>query len=188
MGDWFVGEIRLFPYNRTPDGWLDCNGQSLPVSQYQALYALLGNQYGGNTIAFNLPDLRGRVPVCYGSSPDPNTIPNLQNCGVTGGTESVTLTLPQLPPHIHQFGANPTNVSTVAALANSVPSTSTRPSAAPPSVPAAPNLYAPPGAPQALNPASIAPAGSGGPHENRQPFQALRYCIAATSGLFPPRQ
>uniref|UniRef100_UPI000648CAAE phage tail protein n=1 Tax=Alistipes sp. ZOR0009 TaxID=1339253 RepID=UPI000648CAAE len=68
----FLGEIRLFPYNRIPsaDGWMPCNGQQLTIQQYQALYSLISNQFGGDTRTyFNLPNLNGRVLLGYGRSP-----------------------------------------------------------------------------------------------------------------------
>jgi microcystin-dependent protein len=190
MGDWFVGEIRLFPYTQTPTGWLECAGQTLQTTQYQALYSLLGYQYGGSAGSFKLPDLRGRVPVGYGAMPD-NTriVPGALNIGVAGGSETVALTMTQMPAHYHAYAAEPSNASSPA-LQNSVPSTSVRPTNAPAGAPPAPNLYAAPTTPvtlQPLNPASIAVNGGGAGHENRQPFLPLRYCIAATSGAYPPR-
>lgn len=187
MGDWYYGEIRLFPYNQTPKGWLDCDGSVLPVNQYQILFALFGNSYGGDgKTTFALPDLRGRVPVGFTPVNYPDRITNIPNCGSQGGSETVSLTVTQMPLHSHSFGVNPNNVSTALALANSVPSTSTKPANAPGTAPAAPNLYGSPGSLQPMNPASVASAGAGAGHENRQPYLALRYCIAV-SGIFPPR-
>ena len=54
----YIGEIRQFPYDFTPVGWLECNGQSLSTSEHEVLYSLLGNNYGGDSNNFNLPDLR----------------------------------------------------------------------------------------------------------------------------------
>jgi microcystin-dependent protein len=72
MANPFLGEIRLFAGNFAPRGWLACNGQLLAISQYTALFALLGTYYGGNgTSNFALPDLRGRVPVHMGTGPAP---------------------------------------------------------------------------------------------------------------------
>lgn len=69
----FIGEIRLFAGNYAPAGWAFCNGQSIQVMQNQALYAIIGNTYGGNPgTTFNLPDLRGRVPVHSGTQPAPD--------------------------------------------------------------------------------------------------------------------
>lgn len=60
--DFLIGTILLFPYTFTPDGWVPCDGRSLPVLQYQPLYALIGNTYGGNQQNFNVPDLRSSKP------------------------------------------------------------------------------------------------------------------------------
>lgn len=190
MGDWYLGEIRLFPYSQTPDGWLECAGQSLQTTQYQGLYSLLGFQYGGSGSTFNLPDLRGRVPVGYGAMPD-NTriVTGTLTCGTKGGAETISLTTTQMPAHAHTYAAEPSNASS-SALQSSVPSTSVRPSNAPAAAPPAPDLYATPTTPttlQPLIPASIVATGAGAAHENRQPFLPLRYCIAATSGSYPPR-
>lgn len=100
----FVGSIMLFGGNFNPRGWALCQGQSMSVSQNTALYAILGNTFGGNQTNFNLPDLRGKVPVGAGG--------NYQN-GQTGGSASspvsgsgiasgsFTLTTAQLPAHTH---------------------------------------------------------------------------------------
>ena len=60
----FLGEIKLFPYNFAPRGWIRCEGQQLAIQQYTALFALLGTQFGGNgQTTFALPDMRGKEPV-----------------------------------------------------------------------------------------------------------------------------
>ncbi len=70
MSQPFVGEIRLFPYNFAPLGWLDCNGQTLQISEYETLYALIGTTYGGDgAVTFMLPNLSGRVPIHQGTGP-----------------------------------------------------------------------------------------------------------------------
>lgn len=91
----FIATIKLFAGNFAPDGWFFCWGQSLPIQQYAALYSLLGNTYGGDGhTTFNLPDLRGRVPVGAGMSP---TLGSNHQVGERWGAESVTLTPAQLP-------------------------------------------------------------------------------------------
>ena len=193
MGDYFVGEIRLLPYvnGRTPAGWASCEGQALPVAQNQALFALIGTTYGGDgKVNFNLPDLRGRVPAGMGQLPANNLIGGnygqMLAAGAHAGSEGVALTLAQVPAHMHFLGANPTNPPP-STINNALPSTVVKPSTAPATAPAAPNLYATPTATVALNPATITANGTGAAHENRQPFLALRYCICVTGGLFPPR-
>src|SRR5256885_17265669 len=91
--DPFLGEIRAFAFGQVPRGWLLCNGAILPISTNQALFALLGTQYGGNgTSNFALPDLRGRAPIGYGGG---------GVLGLIGGTGSVTLIPSPMAPHTH---------------------------------------------------------------------------------------
>ena len=100
--DPYIGQILLVPFNFAPNGWAFCNGQLLPISQYTALFALLGTTYGGNGVSnFALPDLRGRVPVGFTQGP------GLSNyvLGELGGAESVTLQVTQIPAHNHQLQA-----------------------------------------------------------------------------------
>ncbi|MCO5188783.1 MAG: tail fiber protein [Anaerolineae bacterium] len=62
--DPFIAEIKLFAGNFAPQGWAFCEGQILPIMQYQALFSLLGTTYGGDgRTTFALPDLRGRAPI-----------------------------------------------------------------------------------------------------------------------------
>jgi microcystin-dependent protein len=176
--DYFLGEIRLFAFGQAPNDWIVCNGQSLPIQSNVALYSLLGTTYGGDgKTTFNVPDLRGRVPV---------QISQTIKQGFAGGTETVTLTTAQ---HSHPVKAYST-AGNSGALASAFPAQNTVPSATP-APPAASNLY---GAASANNLVSISPASvsnSGSvanptAHENRQPTIAMNYCIA-TVGLFPPR-
>lgn len=187
MGDYFLGEIRLFTYNQVPNGWMECKGQQLNVQQNQALYALLGNRYGGTPNQnFLLPDLRGRVPVAAGMMPNANRIgTTVMTCGNAGGSEAVTLGITQIPAHQHELTAHPGNAAG-AGVGNAVPSTSTKPGNAPVSAPAAPPLYAAPSPLQPMNSTAISATGGGAAHENRQPYLPLMYCIA-TTGIWPSR-
>lgn len=106
MSDAYIGEIRMVSFNRNggaPINWLPCDGRSLQVSQYQALYSLIGISYGAGSgpsgTTFALPDLRGRIPL----QPGPNTAPSGVNVqyGVAGGAAATTLLPIQLPPHAH---------------------------------------------------------------------------------------
>src|ERR1700755_2625426 len=94
----YVGEIRLFPYNFAPRGWLDCNGQLLSIAENETLFVLLGTTYGGDGVnTFALPDLRGRIPLHNGTaSSGSNYI-----LGQIAGSEAVTLTSAQIPAHVH---------------------------------------------------------------------------------------
>jgi microcystin-dependent protein len=94
----FLGEIRIFAGSYPPRGWMFCEGQTLTVQQYTALYSLLGTTYGGNgQTTFNIPDLRGRVPVGVNqnsSQPYPS-IPISQ--GQVVGNQYNTLTVMNFP-------------------------------------------------------------------------------------------
>src|SRR5688500_18842427 len=97
MAEPFLAEIRIFAFNYPPRGWAFCNGQLLPINQNQALFSLLGTTYGGNgSTNFALPNLRGKVPMHEGSG---------HTLGETGGSESVTINIQQLPQHLHFLNA-----------------------------------------------------------------------------------
>src|SRR5271165_4985492 len=98
----FLGQIALFPYNFAPINWAFCQGQLLPISQYTALFSLLGVQFGGDgRTNFALPDLRGRVPIDQGQGPglSPYFVGSQQ------GVESVGLATNTVPTHSHAFPA-----------------------------------------------------------------------------------
>jgi microcystin-dependent protein len=171
MSQPFLGEIRMFAGNFAPAGWALCDGQLVAISQNDTLFQLIGTTYGGNgTSTFALPDLRSRVPVHMGQGPGPSSY----ILGSTGGVESVTLTVSQMPIHTH-----PPQVRAGAG-------TSDRPDGrvwAAPSEPSA-KLYAS-GAPDStMNQALVKPAGGSQPHENMAPFQAINFIISLT-GIFP---
>src|SRR6184192_840441 len=103
MAQPYVGEIRMFAGNFAPAGWMFCDGTSLPISENETLFQLIGTTYGGDgQTTFALPDLRGRVPVHQGT--DPNTSSNYV-IGEAGGVETVTLTTQQIPAHTHALTA-----------------------------------------------------------------------------------
>ena len=98
MEPFFIGEIQYFAGNFAPRNWAFCDGSLLSISQYTALFSILGTTYGGDgRTTFRLPDLRGRVPVGEGSGPG---LPPIR-LGQTGGTETNTLITNQLPSHNH---------------------------------------------------------------------------------------
>jgi microcystin-dependent protein len=97
--DPFIGEIRIFAGNFAPVGWFICQGQTLPITSYQALFAVIGTTYGGNgTTNFQLPNLQGRVVLGVGISPVSG---KSYSEGSVGGAETVTLTVAQMPSHTH---------------------------------------------------------------------------------------
>lgn len=96
--DGYMSEIRLFGGNFAPQGYMLCQGQTMSIAEYSALYALLGTMYGGDGVqSFMLPDLRGRTPVGSGQGPGLSPIDE----GQVGGTESITLTSSTMPIHNH---------------------------------------------------------------------------------------
>src|SRR5213075_1772476 len=101
MGQPFVGEIRIFAGNFAPNGWMLCDGQLLPISEYETLFNLIGTTYGGDGQAtFALPNLQGRLPIHMGTGISTYQI------GESGGVESVTLTTNQIPIHTHPAACN----------------------------------------------------------------------------------
>ena len=117
MEEAFIGTILIWPCNFTPLRWLPCEGQILPINQYQALFSLLGTTYGGDgTTNFALPDLRGRIPLGKGQGQGLSK----HILGERAGAESVTLTTTNLPAHSHTATASqPTfSVSTNEATQN----------------------------------------------------------------------
>lgn len=173
MSDVFIGQISLFAFNFAPRFWAQCNGQLLPINQNQALFALLGTSYGGNgTTNFALPDLRGRVPVHYGTA----VTGTPYQIGQTGGAESVALTTVNLPSHNHTLNAT-TQVATRRVAPGRMLASDTSTNA---------EYYAPPGQVTPLNPNAITATGGGVPHENRQPYLTANFSIAL-SGIFPSR-
>jgi len=103
MSEPFLSEIKVVSFNFAPKGWALCNGQTLPINQNQALFALLGTTYGGNgQTTFNLPNLRGQVPISFGSG---------HTLGEKAGSTSVTVNIQQLPTHVHAANASDANGS-----------------------------------------------------------------------------
>lgn len=183
MSDFYIGELRLFPYNKIPRGWHLCDGSSMQIQGNAALFALIGTTYGGDgRTTFNLPDMRGRAVMGYSAAQAAN-----YPWGKPAGAETVTLTAPQaLPLHTHQVAvvnnsvAN-SNAATGAFMAQINPTANGNMSSA--------SYYATSGGASSLVPLSAQTVGSSGggqPHNNMQPFLALNYCIALL-GNFPPR-
>lgn len=109
MSEPFIGEIGIIAENFEPQGWFFCNGQTLPITGYTVLYAVIGTVYGGDgRTTFNLPDLRGRAPICQGQGTGLTQRP----IGIAGGKNTATLGLQQLPSHTHTaMGTNATGIS-----------------------------------------------------------------------------
>lgn len=171
MSNPYVGEIRYFPYNFVPVGWLACNGGLVSISEYGTLYALVGTTYGGDGVnTFGLPDLMGRVPIGNGQT---DGIGQTYQIGQKIGTESVTLTTDQMPFHSHTVQAS-TATATATAPGGRVFAAND-----------ANALYTPSsGSTVAMAGTAVAVAGTGQPHDNRAPTLAITPCIA-TDGVFP---
>jgi microcystin-dependent protein len=179
MSEPYVTQIEVFAFGYAPRGWLPCNGQFLPLNQYQALFALLGTTYGGNGISnFQLPDLRSRVAVSSGQGAGLSNY----NLGETTGQESVTITMANMPgAHTHALNATSATTGGSAAPASNVllGSGSLVAGQSATDVP----IYSSAAPTVAMG--SLAPVG-GQPHSNLMPTMALNYCICI-SGVFPSR-
>jgi microcystin-dependent protein len=168
MGTPYVGEIRMFAGNFAPAGWMFCQGQTLPISENEILFNLIGTTYGGDgQTTFNLPDLQSRVPIHMGNGGGSSYI-----LAQTGGVESVTLTTQQIPAHSHTPLCNsgdgnqssPANLLWAAQAGNS------------------PYQNVPPTLPMAAN--AIKPTGGSQPHDNMVPFLVINFIISLF-GVFP---
>lgn len=186
--DAFIGSILLWAPNFAPRGWAFCHGQLLAISEYAAVFSLLGTNYGGDGVtSFGLPDLRSRVPVGAGHGPGLAQYP----LGINGGIETVVLNVAQLASHTHASTTSDLNIAASTATANTA-----TPGAN--AVPAQPEdasrnpipIYTNTTANTTLGSVSgsltVDATGDNQAHENRQPFQALNYIICL-DGIFPPR-
>jgi microcystin-dependent protein len=174
MADPFVGEIRLFGFPRIPVGWAACDGSVLSIAENDVLFLLIGTTFGGDGIStFNVPDLRGRVPLSQGNGPglSPRVL------GELGGQEAHTLLLGEMAQHGHGITASttPGTITTPAPSAQFAAASLTTST-----------LYAPQaaGLKYEVMAASITATGNNLPHDNMMPTLTCNYCIC-TSGIFP---
>ena len=170
MGQPYVGEIRMFGGSFAPAGWMTCDGQLLPISEYDTLFNLIGTTYGGDgQSTFALPNLSGRLPVDMGTSPSTGTNYTL---GQLAGTSTVTLTTQQIPIHNHPVIADNNNATTT----QTAPNNDLYGNASPTAVYSATNT---------LHPMFNLPLQGGGqPHDNMMPYQAITFIISMF-GIFP---
>jgi microcystin-dependent protein len=174
MSDQYVGEIRLFAGNFAIYGWALCQGQILPISQYAALFSLLGTYYGGNgTSNFGLPNLQGSVPMAAGQGSGLS----LRTLGETGGSPTHTLLLSEMPAHNHTILA--------ATAAKSGQAASPAANTCWGSGQSGDKIYGPAGT-TLMSPTGLTTAGGSLPHNNMQPYLTLNYIIAL-QGIFPAR-
>ncbi|WP_462158964.1 phage tail protein [Pseudoalteromonas sp. GB56] len=178
MSEPFIAEIRMFACNFAPRSWAFCSGQLLPISSNTALFSLIGTTYGGDgRTTMALPNLVDRVPMNYGRGPGLTP----RSLGDRIGSESVTLTAAELPPHdhilsgvaesgnsaqpseAHFMGQDATSTAEVIAFTSSEISTNAQ-----------------------LSDQAVANSGANQAHENRQPSLGVNFCIAL-QGVYPSR-
>ncbi len=171
----YIGEIRMFGFGTrgAPNGWQACDGSLLPISQYDALFALIGTTYGGDgQTTFAVPDLRGRLPIHQGTGPGLSTYV----LGQRAGTETVTVLPTQMPAHTH------TMVATTGAATATTPGTGLLPGAVTGDTFYVNTITGNNAA--AMSTQMVSMAGGSQPHENCMPTLTVQYCIA-TQGIFP---
>lgn len=171
MSEPFIGEIRLFAQDYAPRGWALCNGQIMSINVNQALFAILGTTYGGNgSTTFALPNLQGRVPVNVGK---PDAFAYTVDLGQSAGEERHTLTMQEMPTHMHSVSAS-SHISNEVSPSGKIWAPKE-------------NSYAKLESPEyMMSPQALSLAGGSQPHTNMQPYLALNFCIAV-QGIFPTR-
>ena len=176
MSEVYLGQVMLTGFNFAPRGFALCNGQLMAISQNQALFSLLGTQYGGDgRTTFALPNLQSRVPIGGGSSVDPTWQPSPYEQGQAGGVENVSLSAREMPAHSHAMAATTATGGVRSPVNNLYGASNGEP------------LYgASTGAQVPMAAQNIANAGAGQPHGNMQPYLVINYMIAL-SGIFPSR-
>jgi len=165
--DPYIGDIIMVGFNFAPIGWVKCDGQLLPISQYDALFALIGTTYGGDGVSnFAVPDLRGRLPIHQGQGT------GLSNrvIGQYSGKETHTLLQSELPSHSHTLMANSNAGNTDTPLSSYISKNNE-----------GVKQFA---ASSTGNSAPLGIAGGNGLHANIQPYQVVNFLIA-TEGSFP---
>jgi microcystin-dependent protein len=175
MANPYLGEIRMVGFNFAPTGWALCNGQLLPITQYTALFSILGTYFGGNgTSNFGLPNLQASAPIGAGNGGGLTP----RNLGETGGEFAVTLLQSQMPSHGHGAsclsGGGTTGSPAGAFWADDgsgrgIPLYATSAGTSP-----------------AMNAAVLKPTGSSQSHNNMPPYLGI-YFIIALQGIFPTR-
>lgn len=169
MSEPYISQIILFGGNYAPIGYAKCNGQLLPISENDALFALIGTLYGGDGITTTgLPDLRGRLPVGMGTSPATGTNYPL---GAKFGSETVTLTVAQLPSHSHAMHAQSTAATDTSPQDAILAGTDYQ-------------AYTDAATTASLATSVISAVGGNQPHNNMMPYLPITFAMALV-GTFP---
>jgi len=162
MSEPFLSEIRIFSFSYAPKGWAFCNGQLMPISQYQALFALLGTIYGGDGVqTFGLPNLQGRIPIHRG---------NGFILGQNGGEAAHTLSQTEMAAHSHTMQASS------ASSDQTVPTGNLWANGNDPAYSGTANAT--------MNATLMGAAGGSQAHNNMSPYLVISFCIAL-QGIFP---
>lgn len=185
--DAFIGEIRAFPYSFPPAGWVYCNGQSLPLQNYTALYAVLGGRYGTDQKTyFNVPNLQGMTVMGQGQGPGLSN----RTLAKTVGSPTVTLAPAQLAPHTHTLNGSFQNDGAIPLTAGPAANSSwfTFPQVTVAGQNAVSNSYLATQADVQMDPKAVGAAGGSNgitqSHDNQQPYLVFAWCIC-TEGAFP---
>ncbi len=163
----YIGEIRVVGFNFAPINWAPCDGRLLPISEYDALFNLLGTTYGGDGVnTFALPNLQGRIPLHQGSL---GGIPYI--IGEFAGTETVTLTTNQIPAHAHTLNAQ-SGAGSQSSPSGGVWASSSL------------DQYSAASPTTQMSPTSLQNSGGSQPHENMPPFLCVNFVISLF-GVYP---
>jgi microcystin-dependent protein len=165
MAEPFLSEIRIMSFGFAPKGWALCNGQLLPINQNQPLFSLLGTTFGGDgRVNFALPNLQGKVPLHVGQG---------HTLGETGGEQAHTLSVSEMPTHIHALNAvTPTGTIALPGATVQLATSGNY------------EQYRGYSSPVAMSPGTVSSIGGSQAHQNMQPFLTLSFCIAL-QGIFP---
>jgi microcystin-dependent protein len=164
MAQPYVGEIRMFAGNFAPAGWMFCEGQLLPISEYETLFQLIGTTYGGDgQSTFSLPDLRGRLPIHMG---------NGFSLAEAGGAEEISLTISQIPAHSHALLASQSGATSSSPINNLLGESVSI------------STFVEDVADSNMNVAAISAMGGSQPHTNFQPYLCVDFIISLF-GIFP---
>ena len=171
----YLGQIKVFASDKVPKGWAKCDGQILTIAQNQALWTVLGNNFGGDGFTtFALPDLRGRSIVNYGNGLGLDGVKFAEQVGA----EKVTLSVKNIPPHTHGAGLYPNNSPANTSNPSNRVLGNTKAYGQPTGGQSTVKMNA-----QAI---TISSSGSGQPFNHRSPYLAVNICIAL-EGKFPQR-